>query len=512
MNRKILKWKVVLYMGLISIIIAFVTMLCLPCTMSFLRMLVVFLIVFAVMFAFYMWNLLPETPNKLTKLELAYCICCVLLYFIWAIIKPLNYGPDEYMRYNVSKFFFENNRLPQGKETISSIWGFSYAHLPTYLCSILSYIPMKIVGIFTEDAFAILVAARFVSVVSGAVTVCFVIKTAKLLLKKPLNWIVVLFVSMLPQVAFLSSYVNNDILALMGGAIILYAWCYGYKSRLDLRICVTMAIGIIVCALSYYNSYGWILLSIIYFVTYYIFRKEERKNFLKYGFLISGIVLVGISYCFIRHLVLYNDLLGFRTSHIYGELYALDEYKTSARLSVKELGVSLPDMLLKPYAGMVWIESAMESFVEKFGPMSVNANEYVYVLHKGIFLFAAYVMLISIIFKSKNITLDKLKREKEKLVFYVLILFSMIIPFVLTVINSYTVDYQAQGRYFIGALLGYALIVAKSLDIVMSKIRNPKVRDGIVYFICITFVFIMINEFCTVYYVMDALPVKKMVG
>lgn len=505
MSRKPVNWKVLLIMGLASAIIALVTVLCLPCSISFLRVLVVFFAVYAVLAAFYIWNLLPETPGKLTKPELAYCIICVLIYFVWAILKSIYYAPDEDMRYDVSKFFFDNNRLPQGTETCDPIWGFSYAHLPTYLCSILSYIPMKIVALFTADEFAILVAARLVSVVCGAVTVYFVIKISKLLFKKPLNWIAVVFVSMLPQFCFLSSYVNNDVIALMGGVIILYTWCYGYKNRLDLKTCVTMAIGIIVCALSYYNSYGWILLSVVYFLTYYIFRKEERKNFLKYGILICGIVLVGISYCFIRHLVLYGDLLGFETSRIYGELYGLAGMRPSERLSLQEQGYSIPAMIFKSYNGTVWIQQAMRSFVETFGNMNIIANEYVYTLHKWILLFAVYVMIISIIFKCRKLTLVKLKEEKGKVIFALLILFSMIIPFVLAVINSYTADYQAQGRYFMAALLGYVLIVTKSVDIVASKIKNPKIRDGIVYFICITLILVMANEFCTVYYPWEAM-------
>lgn len=39
-------------------------------------------------------------------------------------------------------------------------------------------------------------------------------------------------------------------------AMILYAWV-SYLRRLDMENCILLAVGIAVCALSYYNAYGW---------------------------------------------------------------------------------------------------------------------------------------------------------------------------------------------------------------------------------------------------------------
>ena len=137
---------------------------------------------------------------------------------------PFNYAPDEAMRYEVSEFFFNNNRLPVDKETINSYWGFSYAHLPTMLCNVFDYVFMKFTALFNNSSRAILLSARMVSVFSGVGTVYFTIKSSKLLFKSPARWIMILLVATLPQFIFISSYVNNDILALLGSSIILYAW------------------------------------------------------------------------------------------------------------------------------------------------------------------------------------------------------------------------------------------------------------------------------------------------
>lgn len=60
------------------------------------------------------WRRLPQKEDKLNFGELCWLLVCTGYYFIWSCTKPYNYAPDEYMRYSVSKFIFENNRLPVG--------------------------------------------------------------------------------------------------------------------------------------------------------------------------------------------------------------------------------------------------------------------------------------------------------------------------------------------------------------------------------------------------------------
>lgn len=459
----------------------------------------IFVLVFGVVFALYWWNSKPRSPNKLTGFELGYCVLCALFYFAWAASKSIYYAPDETMRYDLSWFIFENNRLPQGEETCHPMWGFSYAHLPTILCNVLSYIPMKFISQFTDDSFSLLVAARFVSVICGAVTVYFVIKISKLMIKKPFNWIMIVLVSMLPQVAFLSSYVNNDIIALMGGAIILYSWCRAYKDRMDTKTCVIMGVGVVVCALSYYNSYGWILMSVVLFVSYYIIHKDERKKFGKNLALIVGIVVVGAGFFFIRHLVLYGDLLGFKTTHYYGELFAPDGMKPSQRLSMKTQGVSFFGMLTMVYYEMNWIEMSVKSFVECFGAMGVWGHSFVYMFY-GIMISGAFCLcIIYYLIKIRKFSVRYLYEKRNKIVFAFCLLCSVAIPVILSMINSYGTDYQPQGRYFIGSLLGVALITAKAFEIGFGKIKKISIQNACVCILCSVMVFVMLREFVTVY-------------
>ena len=74
---------------------------------------------------------------------------------------------------------------------------------------------------------------------------------------------------MLPQLLFIGSYINNDSLALFSISIIIYSWLKGLESSWNVKSCITLSVGLALCALSYYNAYGYILTSVILFIASY---------------------------------------------------------------------------------------------------------------------------------------------------------------------------------------------------------------------------------------------------
>lgn len=469
---------------------------------SIFRILIVIAIVLGIYALLYMWRVKDESKTKLSKLEMAYSILCGIFYFIWSVTKPYNYAPDEYMRYAVSKFLYENNRLPINAEVIDPNWGFSYAHYPTVLCNILSYIPMKIVGLFTDDFFALVAAARFVSVICGFATVVFVIKISKLLFPSPYNWIMIIFVSMIPQFVFLSSYLNNDIVSLAGASCILYAWCLIYKSKWNIKSSVILAVGISVCALSYYNSYGWILLSIIYFISYFVINKDERKNFLKYGCIISAIVLGSISYFFIREYILYADLLGFSTVERFSEIYAPDGHKPSQLMhsTMQGMGLSVFDMLFKNVAPINWLKMTYISFIECFGYMSVCGKPYVYYVYSAFFLICIYTLAVHSILYIKNLNVIAHKRiDVRNVILYSCLIVSMIIPVILSILYSYGTAFQPQGRYCYTAILGISIFITHAVKLIVSRISNKNIQDEVICTLGLMLISITVFEFFATY-------------
>lgn len=455
------------------------------------------LIFLVIIIVYAVWRALPKREDRLSLCELLYWLACFGYYFIWSCTKPYNYAPDEYMRYHVSEFLFRNGRLPVGAEACNNVWGFSYAQMPTMLCNYLGYIPMKLTSLFTSDEYALIVAARFGSVLCGAVFLLFIIKTSKLLFPRPFNWIVIVFVSMMPQLCFLCSYINNDICALCGAAIILYSWVRIIKEGWHSSLSAVMAVGIGICGISYYNSYGWVLMSVLMLLSYFIINKDDRKKLLRQGLLIAGITVAIMAFPFVREYVVYGDLLGFNVTSVYGELFAIDSLKPSVRggLTIREQGIPLWDMLF----GMGWLRMVYRSFIGVFGYVQFPVSS---VITGGYFvLFCGMgVTLIVIAVKGiRNISRENIKKEYRNIIFYVCLIGSMMIPVILSIMYSYGSDYQAQGRYSYSAFPGLAVFFGTAYSALFGRIKNKKLSAAVTAAMCIVFIGFNLQSFFGTY-------------
>lgn len=461
-------------------------------TFSIVHVLIFFAGISIALFIFVKWATGKKTEKSLTVFELIFLVACFVYYTMW-IIKPLNYGPDETMRYDVSLFFFNNNRLPVGHETANPIWGFSYALFPTMLCNVLDYIPMKVASLFTANSFYILLAARMVSVCCATLTVYFTVKASKQIFKTPSRWIMITVIAAMPQFAFLGSYVNNDICAMLGISIVLYAWTLAINENWNFRNALLLSVGMAVCAMSYYNSYVWVLASIfIYFITYFYHNKKDFKGFVKMSAFIVIVTLVLMGYLFARHVYLYHDLLGFKTTKEYGIAYAQDAYKPGNRNTPSRLGYSLWHML----NNMGWILSTYQSFIGCFGPMAYPLNNNVYRFYKIFFAvafigFAFHLIKLAVKSKKKKPTLDWV-------MFYLALLACGVIAIALSVYNSYFSDYQPQGRYCFPLLPALAVFTAKGFESLIELFKNEKTQCAVVSSICTALFMISVSSYINV--------------
>ena len=231
--------------------------------------------------------------NRLEKKHYYFLICVFLFYGLWAMIQPVNAGPDESMRYSICQYILNHGSLPHGAdpEIMNWTWGQSYAFTPI-LAYMLCAIPMKIVSLFTSNAHYLWLGARVMNVILAVGTIYFTIKIARILFKEERwQWLFIIFVGCLPQFVFIFTYVNNDGLALFSCSLIVYAWLSGFKDQWSYRTCTLLAVGLAVCALSYYNAYGFILVSIIIFIgsMIHFHPKQWFKPLMIKGLYISAI-------------------------------------------------------------------------------------------------------------------------------------------------------------------------------------------------------------------------------
>lgn len=428
--------------------------------------------------------------NKKTVAKVLFMLYILVLCTTWALTMGYNNAPDEAMKYDVCKYLAKHKTLPHGgdPEIREVNWGLSYAFTPI-LSYMFSAIFMLITSLFTDGTHKIFLSTRIVSIISMCAYAFMNIKISEKLFKGIYKWLYVVFVTLLPQVVFLGSYLNNDSFALFTVSIIVYAWILGIEKNWDWKSCIILSIGIGLCALSYYNAYGYILCSAIIYCLSNLIKKIDFKTFLKKGFAIVGIVFIIAGWWFVRNFIIYDgDIFGINISREYAEEYAVDWLKPSNRPTPNNLKTSLKTMLFD----MGWIRGSIDSFIGLFGNMSVRMDRMLYKLYKSVFVFGfiglvidkIYKIVIKIINKIKNKQTEKTveKQEKiknkEKILFNIIMIISIIIPIALSMYYSYFNDYQTQGRYAMPMIIPLMYFVVKGLKGIFDiVIKNEKIKN-----------------------------------
>ena len=415
-----------------------------------------------------------EKHKKIIMLLFLIILFCY--YLIWTVSQPYDSCPDEYMKWDICKYMFENNKLPRGDDPSirNPIWGISYAFQPIFTYMI-STIFMKIASIFTMKQFSLVVAARLVSTISMTIAIYFVIKIADKLFKNQTIY-KMLFVGLIafqPITAFLASYINNDSTALLATAMIIYTWILGMESNWKIKHCIILGLEVGFCALTYYNAYSYILCSILICITSAIVNKMKFKEIMQKGVIVAIIAFSIAGWWFIRNAVIYNgDFLGLETQVQIGDKYAQDEYKPSTRLTPQRKNESIMYMLVKDE----WIKTTLKSFVGIFGYQSIMMSNKIYTTYLFIWIIGG----IGVLLKSKEMFKYDSKEKNKYLLNYIFIV-SIIIPILLSIYYSYASDFQPQGRYIMIIIIPFTYFLVNGIQKILEKtIKSSKIRNLIV--------------------------------
>jgi len=428
--------------------------------------------------------------SRKCKLELIIVSLAFVFYFLWSITLPYNTGPDEYMRYQIPQFIYEHGTLPHGGDSSirNEIWGISYGFTPI-LSYIVSAFFMKIVSLFNQSDFALLTAARLVSVIFSTGTVYMCIKIGKRFFKSYYQYLFAVFVGFLPQFVFISSYVNNDAIAIFSTSIIIYSWIVGFDTKWNVSSCIGLAIGISLCGLSYYNAYGYILCSIIlFFVSLIYMNKNEGlvkyKILVQKGLLISVIVVVLIGWWFVRSYIIYGgDLLGLSTSYKYSEMYAIDQFKPSNRQTLMNQGYTIGYMLFV----MGWIKTSWKSFIGVFDYMSLPIYNWMYIIFNGIVILGVVGLITKMYKYSRNI---KKNTYNQSLINFGCIIAS-VITICISIYYSFTSDFQPQGRYCMPIILPLMYFITMGLEHLFKNIiKNKEIEIKLTYCLLVGYILI----------------------
>lgn len=400
-------------------------------------------------------------------------------YLIWTVSQPYNSCPDEKMKWDICKYIAEHNSIPDGRdESIrDSAWGISYAFQPilTYMiCAVF----VKIASIFTTQQFALVVAARLVSTISMTFTIYFVIKIANKLFKDKgiYKYLFIVFIAFQPITAFLASYINNDSTAILAISMIIYLWILGLESNWKTKHCILLGGAVGFCALTYYNAYGYILCSVLICLSSAVLNKMDAKEIAKKALIVASVAFAVAGWWFVRNAIIYDgDILGTKTQNEYGDKYALEQYKPSVRKTPENSNESIWHMLNED----TWAKTTVKSFVGIFGYQSILMSNKIYYLYLSLWLIGGLGCLL----KFKDLFIYK-KEEKSKYILNYIFVIAIIIPILLSIIYSYTSDFQPQGRYIMGIIIPFMYFVVNGIQTMLEKfIKSEKIRNIIIIMI-----------------------------
>ena len=421
-----------------------------------------------------------EICKKNKKIIMAiFLIGLFCYYLIWTVSQPYNSCPDEKMKWDICKYIAEHNSIPDGRdESIrDSAWGISYAFQPilTYMiCAVF----VKIASIFTTQQFALVVAARLVSTISMTLTIYFVIKIANKLFKDKgiYKYLFIIFIAFQPITAFLASYINNDSTAILAISMIIYLWILGLESNWKTKHCILLGGAVGFCALTYYNAYGYILCSVLICLSSAVLNKMGAKEIAKKALIVASVAFAVAGWWFVRNAIIYDgDILGTKTQNEYGDKYALEQYKPSVRKTPENSNESILHMLNED----AWAKTTVKSFVGIFGYQSILMSNKIYYLYLSLWLIGGLGCLL----KFKDLFIYK-KEEKSKYILNYIFVIAIIIPILLSIIYSYTSDFQPQGRYIMGIIIPFMYFVVNGIQTMLEKfIKSEKIRNIIIIMI-----------------------------
>ena len=361
--------------------------------------------------------------------------------------------PDEHSRYKVPLYIEEHGKLPTGfeEELFSGECRWTYGFY-TLLPYIVQGIAMKVVSLFTDSAISLLYTARMVNVVSGLLMAYIVMLIGRIVFyDSRIRWIFCFLVTFLPQSLFMHTYVNPDSFCLLSTALMIYGLLRGYKDSFSLKSCVFLTLGMVVCILSYYNAYGYLISIFLLFTAFYIKKKNGKwsfdcKTYFKKGCFIAAAVIILTGWSFARNYILYDgDFIGLRTKEAFIQSFGI------ARETFKSRGQSIIYMLMHTS----FLPKVMVSFIANFGSGSI----YTYAV-----LYMAYFLFFAVSLAGLFMTGNRKKAGFHTGLFHANMFFCILMPFILLVKYAYSVDYQAQGRYLMPALIPIMYYVCRGFE------------------------------------------------
>lgn len=409
--------------------------------------------------------------------------------------------PDEPARFLIPWYIYNTGHLPTGleAETRAAGYGISYGVYPILPYIIQGFI-LKLVGIFTSSLKILIYAARFVNVCFGLLTAIFVYKISKRIFTDPrFRWLFSFITMFIPQHIFLHTYVNTDSMCMLSTAIIIYSLISIYQDNINLKNSILLSVGLIFCIMSYYNAYGYVLISIILVIGSFVKHNGTNyKSMLKWCSFIAVLVFIGAGWHFIRNgIILSGDFLGMRTMNELKQTYADPSVLNMSTYYKKGYGI------IQMMKEMDFFGGAFLSMIACYGSLNIMGSIWIYRFYKVLFAGMLIWPIMRIIsFKCGE------KIDKRKLFFDICMVITVLIPIVLLIYYAYKIDGQNQGRYIMPILIPVVWCITRGYERLFSIKKFPVIIKSIFCYACMITTVILLFSF--IYE--KAMPMYRLAG
>lgn len=411
-----------------------------------------------------------QTAIRLSKKKQSILLVLLLSLFfcylmVWVFTIPFNGAPDEALRYLVPRYIYETWSLPTGYDpaVIYHEGYYSYAFYPQLLGAVVSAAFMRLGDLVVFEKVALIYWARLTSVFSGLGVSYVLGRTSyRLTSSFAVRLLTMTLVVAWPQLTFLSAYLNNDIIGLLGTAILVEGMIIIWKEQ-DWRLRDTfwVALGYIVCLLGYANTYPLVLFSGLYFLVMLVRCQRQKGKSIFWIFnhcLLLLVLLLTLAFpFFLRNYLLYQDWLGNQVFEARNQEWLREGNPPT--LFPYQGGNFLAMVMSLPF----W-KSTMESFIGVFGYMSIVMSPLDYAIYRGFMLLGLVFSGVTSIWRLVTKTIDW-----DRILLGLTLVGSSLLTIGLVLYRGFKVDYQAQGRYiivlivplFLTAVTGYSKLLCK---------------------------------------------------
>ena len=441
-------------------------------------------------------------------IEAVFLIFVFVITAVLASREAFGMMPDEFSHFEVVYYIYKHGVIPTGYEPQIQVpyWGASYAFQPILTYIIQGFV-MRFIDLFTDSVYAIMFSARLVNCAFGVIMAYFVRRISCLIWDdRSLQWLFTFLIVLLPENLYIHSYINTDSMAAMSVAIIIYALIKGEEDDFANKTIVTLAAGVSLCLLSYYNAYGAVLIAVIWFFAHFISghrnadpankgnnadpankgnnadpaNKSYRVMWKKFG-LTTLLVCIMAGWWFVRSGILYHgDIFGLSARWELAVKEAEPQYSPLMKQTFMSQGSSLKDMLLSGD----YLKTVYRSFICVMGNFDIQTADVVYHIDKIILAVGIIFAILPLRANARFIRshggasagcpgnsddstcyVDDTVDKRHVRIYVELLLFAdIVITVLLHMVYSYAYDWQPQGRYLLPMLVPLMYFLTLGFD------------------------------------------------